>query len=107
MKPETISTIEIIIQTVVRFWPVWVAMAVTLGAGYLYRARLGVFGRLYGSPIGLAGVAIVMFWFFTAAFADMIAVMQPLDQKHGISIVVQPHMIPTRGSTLAFHLLLK
>ncbi|MEO1492291.1 MAG: ABC transporter permease [Pseudomonadota bacterium] len=78
---ETISTLEIILYSLIRFWPVWLAMALSLGAGYVYRERLGVFGRLYGSPVGLAGVAIVMFWFFTALFADFIAVMGPLEQS--------------------------
>ena len=81
MKTETISTIEVFITTVVRFWPVWVALAVSLTGGYFIRERMGTFGRLYGSPVGLAGLAIVLFWVFTALFADLIAVMPPLEQS--------------------------
>jgi len=78
---ETIGTGEIVIQSIARFWPTWIAMAVTLSAGYLVRERLGMFGRLYGSRIGMAGLALVLFWVFTAIFADQIAVMGPLEQS--------------------------
>jgi len=75
-----LSTFEIITHSIARFWPVWLALAVTLGGGYFIRDKLSTFGRLYGSGIGLAGLAIVLFWVFTASFADMIAVMGPLEQ---------------------------
>lgn len=81
MQPETISTIEVIVTSIVRFWPVWAALAVTLTGGYFIRERLGTFGRLYGSPVGMAGLGIVLFWVFTALFADLIAVMPALDQS--------------------------
>ncbi|MEM9061877.1 MAG: ABC transporter permease [Pseudomonadota bacterium] len=81
MKPETISALEVFITSVVRFWPVWAALAVTLTSGYFVRDRLGTFGRLYGSPIGMAGLGIVLFWVFTALFADLIAVLPPLEQS--------------------------
>ena len=81
MKPETISTIEVIVTSIVRFWPVWAALAASLTGGYFIRERLGTFGRLYGSPVGMAGLGIVLFWVFTALFADLIAVMPALDQS--------------------------
>ena len=79
--PEYIGTGEIILQSITRFWPTWLAIGVTLAVAYPIRERLGVFGRLYGSWIGLAGVVIVLFWVFTAIFADLIAVMGPLEQS--------------------------
>ncbi len=79
--PEYISTGEIFLLTVTRFWPTWLAIAVTLGVCWPLRERLGVFGRLYGSPIGMAGLIIVLFWVFTAVFADAIAVLGPLEQS--------------------------
>ncbi|MDT8344805.1 MAG: ABC transporter permease [Thermohalobaculum sp.] len=78
---ETIGTTEIIIQSILRFWPSWVALVLTLAAGYLVRERLGMFGRLYDSRIGMVGLGLVLFWVFTAIFADQIAVMGPLDQS--------------------------
>ena len=81
MTPETISTLEVITSTIARFWPVWIALAITMGGGYFIRERLGVVGRLYGSGVGLAGAFTVLFWLFTAVFADMIAVLGPLEQS--------------------------
>ena len=45
------------------------------------RERLGTIGRLYGSRIGIVGIAIVLFWVFTAILADLIAVIPALDQE--------------------------
>lgn len=75
---QTLSTFEIILGTIARFWPVWLALAVVMGGGYPIRARLGTIGRLYGSRIGLIGLGIVLFWAFTAIFADIIAMHDPL-----------------------------
>ncbi|MEM9148522.1 MAG: ABC transporter permease [Pseudomonadota bacterium] len=75
MEIETLSGSEILIQSFSRFSPVWIALAVTLVVGFLFRAKLGTFGRLYGSPIGLAGAMIVLFWVFTAILSDLVAPM--------------------------------
>jgi len=79
--PEYISTGEIFLYSITRFWPTWLAIAATLVFCYPIRERLGVFGRLYDSRIGMAGLVIVLFWIFTAIFADMIAVMGKWDQS--------------------------
>ena len=78
---EDLSTPEIVIQSLIRFWPTWTALLVTLAGGYVVRDRLGVIGRLYGSTVGLWGVFLVLFWVFTAFFADIIAVQPPLEQS--------------------------
>ncbi|MEO0818932.1 MAG: ABC transporter permease [Pseudomonadota bacterium] len=80
MPAETLGTLDILLQILQRFMPVWIALAVTMGGGYFIRDRLGQFGRLYGSRIGLVGLGIVLFWVFTAIFADLIAVTGPVDQ---------------------------
>ena len=81
MVEEYLSVWQIVVQSLLRFWPVWIALAVTLTAGYVFRERLGTIGRLYGSRIGIVGIAIVLFWVFTAIFADVIAVIPALDQE--------------------------
>ncbi len=78
---ERIGALEIILLTLERFWPVWVALAVTLLLHRLFRERLGTFGQLWDSRIGMAGLILVLFWLFTALFADQIAVMPPLEQS--------------------------
>ncbi|HUS56031.1 MAG TPA: ABC transporter permease subunit [Thermohalobaculum sp.] len=78
---EYIGTGEILLLSVTRFWPTWLAIAITLAVCWPLRERLGVFGRLYGSMIGMCGLIIVLFWVFTAIFADAIAVIGPLEQS--------------------------
>ena len=56
---EYISTAQIVLGTVARFWPVWIGLVLILGGGWFVRGRLGTFGRLYGSKIGLVGIGIV------------------------------------------------
>ncbi len=63
-----------------QFWPVWVALVLTFALSIRFKRRLGLYGKLFDSPVGMAGFAIVMFWVFTAVFADVIATMPPLDQ---------------------------
>ncbi len=79
MELEYIGVGEIVWLSIARFWPAWAAIAATLLFCYPIRERLGVFGRLYGSPIGLVGLVMVLFWLFTAVFADFIAVAGPLE----------------------------
>ncbi|GMG81375.1 ABC transporter permease [Paralimibaculum aggregatum] len=76
MELEYLTTGGIIAESLSRFIPVWIALAVTLVGGWFVRDRLSTFGRLYGSPVGLAGITLVLFWVFTALFADMIAVLE-------------------------------
>ncbi|MFN3577166.1 MAG: ABC transporter permease, partial [Tabrizicola sp.] len=57
----------------VRFWPVWAALAAAFVLSIRFRRRLGLYGKLFDSTVGMIGFAIVMFWVFTAIFADVIA----------------------------------
>ncbi|GJL80861.1 MAG: peptide ABC transporter permease [marine bacterium B5-7] len=75
MENEYISTFEIFTTSIIRFWPTWSAIAVVLIGGWITRSKLGLFGRLFDSPVGMTGLIIVLFWIFTAIFADIIAVM--------------------------------
>ncbi|MEL6921016.1 MAG: ABC transporter permease [Pseudomonadota bacterium] len=77
---ETISTSAIIIEFISRFWPVWTALALVSGISYVYRDSLGIYGRLFNTGIGLAGLMFCLFWFFTAIFADIVAPFDPLQQ---------------------------
>lgn len=79
--PEYIGTGEIILLSITRFWPTWLAIGLCLAVCWPLSERLGVLGRIYSSPIGLTGLIIVLFWVFTALFADFIAVVGPLEQK--------------------------
>jgi peptide/nickel transport system permease protein len=67
----------------VQFLPVWVALVASFFLAIRFKRRLGLFGKLFDSPVGMFGFAIVMFWVFTAFFADMIITMDPLAQFSG------------------------
>ncbi|MGB3313884.1 MAG: ABC transporter permease, partial [Albidovulum sp.] len=63
-----------------RFLPVWIALILLFAVSIRYKRRLGLYGKLFDSTIGMIGFAIVMFWVFSAIFADMIATHDVLSQ---------------------------
>jgi len=49
-----------------RFLPVWIALIATFALSMTFKRRLGLYGKLFDNPIGMAGFALVMFWIYTA-----------------------------------------
>jgi len=80
MGIEYIGGFQIVLGVLARFWPVWLALAIVLGASFTYKKKLGLYGQLFDSGVGIAGVAICFFWLFTAIFASTIAPFDPLSQ---------------------------
>lgn len=74
---ELLSWAEIFTKILWQFVPVWVAMAVIMSVSVVYKRRLGLYGRLYDSLVGIIGFSIVLFWVLTALLADMIITMDP------------------------------
>lgn len=81
---ESVGVFGIVTGIVIRFWPVWIALAVMVAAILRYKRRLGLLGHLFDSVIGIAGVLICAFWLFAAIFAHVIA---PLDPRVQVSIM--------------------
>ncbi|WP_126977417.1 ABC transporter permease [Frigidibacter oleivorans] len=77
---EVIGWSSIFLRLAGHLWPVWLALVVLILPSVLYRRRLGLYGRLFDSPIGIVGLLLVAFWTFTAIFAPMIAPYDPLSQ---------------------------
>ena len=77
---EYLSSFEVITGALFRFWPTWVALFILLSVSFTYQHRLGLYGRLFGSKVGIVGLSLVAFWIFTAIFADTIAPFDPLAQ---------------------------
>ena len=77
---EQLGVLSIIWGILVQFWPVWLALLIVMGGSFALRERLGLYGQIYDSPIGIAGLFFVFFWLFTAVFADTVAPFDPLDQ---------------------------
>jgi len=80
MQIEYISAFNVVIGVLWRFWPVWVALILVMGASFTYKKRLGLYGQLFDSGVGIAGVFICLFWLFTAIFASTISPFDPLAQ---------------------------
>lgn len=103
---ETLSWFQIIAAMLGRFLPVWIALAVTFALSIAFRRRLGLYGRLFDSPVGMMGFGIVMFWVFTAIFADMIVTMDPLAQFAGSKNAVPGSALKSPVDGAFTHLLL-
>jgi peptide/nickel transport system permease protein len=71
-----------------RFLPVWIGMIVVFALSIAFKRRLGLYGKLFDSPIGMVGFAIVLFWVFTAFFAGTVATHDPLTQVSGMKNVL-------------------
>ena len=74
----------IIGQLSMQFLPVWIALVAVFVVSNIFKARLGLWGKLMNSTIGSIGAAIVLFWVFTAFFADMVITHDPLSQVSGM-----------------------
>lgn len=81
-----------------RLLPVWIALVATFTASILFKRKLGLYGKLFDSLIGMIGFAIVMFWVFVAIFVafDMIVTHDPLAQVSGMKNKVPG--TPLRGA---------
>lgn len=80
MQIEYVGAFQVVLGVIARFWPVWLGLAIVLGASFAYKKRLGLYGQLFDSGVGIAGVGICLFWLFTAVFASTIAPFDPLSQ---------------------------
>lgn len=81
---EPLSWSEIALRMLGLFLPVWIALIVTFALSITFKRRLGLYGKLFDSPIGMVGFAMVMFWVFTGIFGgafDMILTHDVLSQS--------------------------
>src|SRR5262245_13905310 len=86
---ETVGLLGVVTGMIARFWPVWLALALLLVGVWRFKKGLGLFGHLFDSGVGAAGVAICCFWLFTALFAHIIA---PLDPR--IQVAIMKNAVP-------------
>ncbi len=70
-----------------QFLPVWIALIVTFALSITYKRKLGLYGKLFDSTVGMIGFALVMFWVFTGIMGgvfDMIVTHDSLSQASGM-----------------------
>ena len=101
---EKLSWGMILVGMAQQFLPVWIALVVTYALSIRYKRRLGLYGKLFDSPVGMIGFGIVMFWVFTAIFADLIITHDPLGQLSGQKNAVpgSPLKAPKEGEYLHY-----
>ena len=100
---EPLTGIEITLAILARLMPVWISLAILFTVSIRYKRRLGLYGKLFDNPVGMIGFALVMFWVFTAIFADQIITQDPLQQISGMKNKVPG--TPIRGAQDAWYLL--
>lgn len=83
---EPLTTFEIIARVLYQFTSVWVALIILFSVSFAFKRKLGLYGKLFDSPIGMIGFALVMFWVFTGIFGafDQIITHDPLAQLSGM-----------------------
>jgi peptide/nickel transport system permease protein len=101
MNLQYVGAAQIVFGIIARFWPVWIALVLVIGTSFVYRKKLGLYGQLYSTGVGIAGLAICLFWLFTAIFADWIATFDPLVQvavlKNALPGAIVPETSPGAG----------
>ncbi len=80
-----------------RFLPVWIALALTFAVSLRYKRRLGLYGKLFDSPVGMVGFGLVLFWVYTAVFTGvfgLIATHDPLAAVSGLKNKIPGTSVP-------------
>ncbi len=100
---EALNWLQITLHLLWQFMPVWIVMAAIITASLFYKRRLGLYGQLFDSGIGVVGLCLVIFWILTAIMADWIIQFDPLQQLSGMRN--KPPGTPVRGMEDAWYLL--
>ncbi|MDQ7070883.1 MAG: ABC transporter permease [Rhodobacterales bacterium] len=84
---ELLSWGEIFTRIFIQFTPVWIALFATFAISIAFKRKLGLYGKLFDSIVGMIGFFLVMFWVFTAIFTgvfDLIATHDPISIASGM-----------------------
>ncbi|MCE8532074.1 ABC transporter permease [Ruegeria pomeroyi] len=83
---EPLGIFEIIIRVLYQLSSVWIALLLLFALSIAFKRRLGLYGKLFDSPIGMIGFGLVMFWVFVGIFGamDLIITHDPLSQVSGM-----------------------
>jgi peptide/nickel transport system permease protein len=67
--------------------PVWIALIVTFALSITFKRKLGLYGKLFDSTVGMIGFGLVMFWVYAGFFGgalDLIPTHDTLSQYSGM-----------------------
>ena len=99
---ESLSWSQIIVEVLIRFIPVWISLALTFSISIYSKRHTGLYGKLFDSPLGMVGFGIVIFWVFTAIFADLIMTHDPLTQVSGMKNKLPGYPMSSAGKEGVF-----
>ncbi|MCC5992066.1 MAG: ABC transporter permease [Rhodobacteraceae bacterium] len=102
---ELLSWPEILGRLFIQLAPIWAALVALFAVSILYKRRLGLYGKLFDSAVGMVGFALVMFWVFAALFADMIITHDPLGQFSGMRNAAPGSALRNPGDNYDYFLL--
>lgn len=91
---EPLSGLEITARIGQQLLPVWIALIIIYALSIRYKRKLGLYGKLFDSNVGMIGFGIVLFWLLTALFADMIITHDPLAQVSRMRNVFPGEALP-------------
>lgn len=94
---ETVGFLGIVGGILFRLWPVWACLAALVVLTLAFKPRLGLYGQLFSSGAGIAGVLICSFWVFTAIFADTVAPLDPRVQMSAMKNALPGSIDPESG----------
>ncbi len=94
---EPLSALQIFSGILLRLLPVWIGLIAIFVISITTKRKTGLYGKLFDSPIGMVGFALVAFWVLTALFANMIMTHDPLMQISGMKNKLPG--TPVRGAT--------
>jgi len=77
---QFLDPFQITLRALYQLLPVWLSLAIVLGASFAFRRKLGLYGQILETGPGLAGLLLVGFWLFAAIFAKWIMLFDPLGQ---------------------------
>lgn len=96
---EPLSTFGLIGQIMVQLLPVWISLIAVFSLSIMNKRKLGLYGQIFDSPVGMIGLFLVLFWvfvgFYTSVFGWM-ATHDPWAQISGMKNVVPG--TPVRGA---------
>lgn len=102
---EPLSWFEIIARLLQQLLPVWGALVLTFALSITFKRRLGLYGKLFDSTVGMIGFAIVMFWLFTALLANYLITHDPLAQVSQMRNALPGTALPNPGARYPYYLL--
>ncbi len=99
---EYLTTGQIVARVLIQFAPVLVTLLGILVVSFAFRRRLGLYGRLFGSGIGIIGLSLLLFWLLTALMANWVAVFDPYEQIRALQNKFPGAIVPDSGLAYLF-----